>query len=124
MRICFDLDETLCTGYPYEESVPFDQSAEILDALHANGHTIIIQTARGMGRSNGNIGKAQALIAQLTLKQLDDWGFTYDEIYFGKPAADLYVDDKSVPDIQTLLKRLSPQEQSWTLEKSAINSHA
>ena len=30
-----------------------------------------------------------------TLEQLDAWGFIYDEIYFGKPNADLFVDDKA-----------------------------
>lgn len=109
MRICFDLDGTLCTGYPYENAVPMDQSKEMLLRLRADGHTIIIQTARGMGRANGNIGKAQSLVAQLTLNQLDQWGFVYDEIYFGKPAADLYIDDKSLPTIKSLTESLWTQ---------------
>jgi hypothetical protein len=118
MRICFDLDETLCTGYPYEIAIPLDGACELLQKLGSEGHTIIIQTARGMGRSNGNIGKAQNLVAKLTLDQLESWGFIYDEIYFGKPAADLYIDDKSLPDIKTL------QELLWSNERLATSYHA
>ncbi len=106
MRICFDLDETLCTGYPYSDAKPLPGSKELLLRLHADGHKIIIQTARGMGRADGNIGKALATIGELTLQQLSSWGFVYDEIYFGKPAADLYVDDKSLSTIKALVDHL------------------
>jgi len=106
MRICFDLDETLCTGYPYSESKPLPGSKDLLLQLRNDGHQIVIQTARGMGRSDGNIGKALAAVAEITLQQLSSWGFVYDEIYFGKPAADLYVDDKSLPTIKALANHL------------------
>lgn len=96
MRICFDLDETLCTGFPYSEATPFEDSKDLLLRLRQDGHQIVIYTARGMGRANGNIAKASALIAKDTFEQLERWGFVYDEISFGKPSADIYVDDKSV----------------------------
>lgn len=105
-RICFDLDETLCTGYPYEVAKPFDDAAEILQMLKEKGYTIIIQTARGMGRSSGNIGLAVNEIALLTLSQLKEWQFVYDEIYFGKPSADIYVDDKSCSSLKELVEVL------------------
>ena len=44
----------------------------------------------------GNVGKVIADVAALTIKQLDEFGIPYDEIYFGKPAADVYVDDKAI----------------------------
>jgi phosphoglycolate phosphatase-like HAD superfamily hydrolase len=106
MRICFDLDETLCTGYPYSVSEPLPGARDLLLQVKSQGHHIIIQTARGMGRSDGNIGKALAAVAKETLEQLERWGFVYDEIYFGKPAADLYVDDKSLPTINALANHL------------------
>jgi len=28
--------------------------------------------------------------------ELDDWGLSYDEILFGKPEADYFIDDKSI----------------------------
>ena len=96
MRICFDLDNTLCAGKPYDVARPLPGAATLLKKLKAQGHTIIIFTARGMGSSFGNSGKAIAQIGQLTFAQLEEWGFPYDEVYFGKPSADLYVDDKSL----------------------------
>ncbi len=93
MRIVFDLDGTLCTGHPYEYAIPIPGAVHLLGDLRVAGHTIIIQTARGMGRTGGAVGQAVQKIGKLTLDQLEDWGFVYDEIYFGKPSGDLYVDD-------------------------------
>ena len=31
-----------------------------------------------------------------TYKQLKNWGLKFDELYFGKPSADFYIDDKSL----------------------------
>lgn len=95
MRICFDLDNTLCTGKPYETASPFPGIKELLLKLKEENHTIIIQTARGMATASSNQGVCVKNIGKLTLEQLDEWGFVYDEIYFGKPNADLFVDDKA-----------------------------
>jgi capsule biosynthesis phosphatase len=103
MRICFDLDGTLCdgelsgeSGTDYSECQPIPGAADILRSLRSQGHTVIIQTARGMGSTHGNVGAAQAKVAAITFEQLEAWGFEYDEIYFGKPSAELYIDDKSM----------------------------
>lgn len=94
MRICFDLDNTLCTGAPYEEAEPYRWVSKYLKELKEEGHTIIIYTARKMNTHNGNIGLVNKSIGLLTFKQLEEWDYVYDEIYFGKPAADIYIDDK------------------------------
>lgn len=104
MRICFDLDDTLCTGSQpdehgvtdYSKCSPVQDAARMLRGLKGQGHTIIIHTARGMTTGNGNVGKVVRNVGLLTLSQLEAWGFEYDEIYFGKPSADLYVDDKGI----------------------------
>ena len=95
MRICFDLDGTLCYGYPYTTCKPMPGAAKVLKNLKRAGHTIIIQTARGMRTACSNPGTAIKNIGKLTLEQLDEWGFEYDEVLFGKPHADLFVDDKA-----------------------------
>jgi len=95
MRICFDLDGTLCVGWPYDTAKPVPGASSLLKSLRDKGHTIIIQTARGMGTAKSVAGVAIKNIGLLTLKQLDEWGFEYDEIYFGKPDADVFVDDKA-----------------------------
>ena len=37
-------------------------------------------------------------IAELTQKQLDEWGIKHHELRLGKPFADIYVDDRGVSD--------------------------
>lgn len=96
MKFCFDLDNTLCVGKPYQFAVPVPGALELLEELHENGHEIVIYTARGMDTHKGNVAKVLTDYAMLTLKQLESWGFPYDEIYFGKPSADIYIDDKAV----------------------------
>lgn len=102
MRICFDLDETLCTGKPYNQAKPLPGRKELLARLKKEGHEIIIYTARGMKTYHGNIGQVVKELASLTLLQLKQWEFIYDEIYFGKPSADLYIDDKAITTIHEL----------------------
>ena len=96
MRICFDLDSTLCFGLPYEIAQPFPWASSLLKQLKSKGIVIILYTARKMKTNDGNIGKVNKDIAYLTFKQLEEWDFVYDEIYFGKPAADIYIDDKGL----------------------------
>ena len=95
MRICFDLDNTLCSGKPYDIAQPLRGAKELLIRLKEKGHVIIIHTARGMGTNSSNVGATIASIGKMTLNQLEDWEFIYDEIYFGKPSAEVYIDDKA-----------------------------
>jgi len=113
VRICFDLDGTLCdgdvpgpAGTDYTRCQPLPGAANILSSMRKQGHTVIIQTARGMGSAHGNVGAAQAKVAAITFEQLGAWGFEFDEIYFGKPSAELYVDDKG-------MSALAFWEQHW-----------
>jgi hypothetical protein len=103
MRYCFDLDDTLCTGSrivdgvtDYSACEPLLQAAMNLRALSEQGHTIIICTARGMGSTGGDQAQAALSVGEMTKAQLHAWGFVYDEIYFGKPSADIYIDDKGL----------------------------
>jgi len=45
----------------------------------------------------GNVGAVVSDIGSVTLRQLDTFNIPYHEIYFGKPYADFYIDDKAVP---------------------------
>ena len=99
LRICFDLDNTLVT-YPtvpgdYSTVKPIDKNIKLLNNLKIQGHEIIIYTARRMGTHNSNIGKVIKDIAMITLQSLDDLNIQYDEIIFGKPIADIYIDDRA-----------------------------
>ena len=96
-RICFDLDGVICQlkkeGQEYTDLLPVDGAVEKLQDLKHHGHHIIIQTARHMKTCNGNVGLVMQRIGQVTLDWLAKYKIPYDEIYFGKPWAEIYVDD-------------------------------
>lgn len=100
LRVCFDLDNTLVT-YPdisgnYDTVKPIDRNIKFARLLKDLGHTIIIYTARRMKTHKGNVGAVISDIAKVTFDTLDRYDIPYDEIYFGKPYADFYIDDLSV----------------------------
>lgn len=98
-RICFDIDNVLCTTdkkHNYSKSKPIKKNILAVNKAYSKGFVIILYTARCMGRYNGNLSKINKKIKPLTLKQLKKWGVRYHEIYFGKPSFDLFVDDKSL----------------------------
>lgn len=100
MRICVDLDGVICRlkqqGESYADLLPVEGAVEKLRALREHGHTIIIHTARHMKTCSGNPSAAVAKIGRTTLDWLDLHGVPYDEIQFGKPWADVYLDDNAV----------------------------
>jgi len=106
-RICFDLDNTLVT-YPvvpfdYSTVKPIDKNIDLCRSLHAEGHTIIIHTARRMATCQNNVGMVMKQIGRVTLDTLEKYKIPYDELIFGKPIADVYIDDRAVnPYFQTL----------------------
>jgi len=100
LRICFDLDNTLVT-YPtipndYTSVKPIHKNIELLKNLKELGHEIIIYTARRMKTHNHNIGKVTKDIAMITMNSLEELNIEYDEIIFGKPIADIYIDDRAM----------------------------
>ena len=94
----FDIDGTICTntGGAYKLSVPFTQRIQKINKLYDDGHTIVFNTARGMGRFNNDSVQAHERFYDLTKKQLEVWGIKYHCLFMGKPAGDLYVDDKGI----------------------------
>ena len=99
-RFCFDLDNTLVT-YPrifgdYSTVEPIHKNIEYLKFLKENGNYIIIYTARRMKTHKGNIGGIIADVGKITLDTLERFNIPYDEILFGKPHADFYIDDLAV----------------------------
>jgi capsule biosynthesis phosphatase len=109
-RICFDLDNTLVT-YPdikgdYTTVKPIDKNISLLRYLKKFNNTIIIYTARRMKTHNGNIGKINADVGKITFDTLDKFDIPYDEIYFGKPHADFYIDDLAINCFHDIEKEL------------------
>jgi capsule biosynthesis phosphatase len=100
MRLCIDLDGVICQlrrpGQQYADLEPVPGAVEKLRALRAAGHYLIVYTARHMKTCAGNVGQVVARQGAITLEWLARHGIEYDEIHFGKPHADVYIDDNAV----------------------------
>ncbi len=87
----FDLDGTLCetTGREYLSARPYLDRIAQVNALYDEGHTIIIDSARG--------AVTTALWQKHTEEQLDRWGVKRHQTRTGKKIyGDVYVDDKAI----------------------------
>lgn len=90
MRFCIDIDGTICLtpGTNYERAVPIDKAIELIQNLKKSGHYVILFTARGTLTGTD--------WSEVTKRQMLEWRVPYDEMHFGKPAADIYIDDKAL----------------------------
>lgn len=90
LRYVVDIDNTICktNGSDYPNSQPMYGRIAKINDLYRKGNKIIYYTARG-----GNSGKDWS---ELTRQQLKDWGCMYDRLIMGKPACDVWIDDKAV----------------------------
>jgi len=90
MVFCFDIDGTICTNTEgdYKKAMPFKNIIEKINRLYDEGNTIIFLTARG---STTGIDWRE-----VTETQLNSWGVRYHKLYFNKPSADIYIDDKAI----------------------------
>jgi len=97
MRICFDIDGVIAklklNGESYGDVLPVEGAMEILNRLRADGHYIILHTARHMKTTGANLGLVVAKEGLTLLEWLNFHQIPFDEIYFGKPWADVYIDD-------------------------------
>lgn len=86
-----DFDGVLGSLVPdndYSRSEPLERNIARVNRLHERGHRILIFTARGSATGVD--------WADVTRQQLLAWGVRFDELCFGKPAADYYVDDRLI----------------------------
>lgn len=87
----FDLDgviATLAPGNDYREAAPALPVVALVNRLHDAGNRVVIHTARGSETGRDWVAT--------TREQLGSWGLRHDELRFGKPAADFYVDDRAI----------------------------
>jgi|ETNvirenome_6_85_1030632.scaffolds.fasta_scaffold02851_7 hypothetical protein len=101
MIYVFDIDGTICTNSDgdYDYADPIRDRINIVNKLYDEGHQIVLQTARGMGRTSNNQLASYSLFYEFTKQQLDDWGVKYHSLFLGKPSGDIYVDDKGIQDV-------------------------
>ena len=95
MLVYVDIDGTICSlpeaaraSLDYEQAEPYPERIKKIDALFENGHTVVYWTARGTGSGKNWY--------RCTREQLERWGCKYHELRMGKPAYDLFIDDKAI----------------------------
>ena len=100
LRICIDLDGTICEirhdPQTYADVKMKPNADKMIKQLHDAGHTIVIHTARNMGSTGHNVGKAMKNVGKMTLEWLEKNNIVYDEIFFGKPNSDITIDDRCI----------------------------
>jgi len=93
MLIYVDIDDTICyydskDKQHYDKAKPYLKRIKKINDLFDKGHKIIYWTARGT--------VTQKIWFNVTYAQLIKWGCKFHELKMGKPAYDLFIDDKNV----------------------------
>jgi hypothetical protein len=91
MIIYVDIDETICyyeEKRDYNIANPYYNRIEKINTLFDEGNTIVYWTARGT--------VTQENWFNVTLNQLNKWNCKFHELRMGKPAYDLFIDDKNI----------------------------
>jgi hypothetical protein len=91
MIIFVDIDETICYyegKRDYKLAKPYYERIERINKLYKDGNTIVYWTARG--------SVTQQNWFQITYEQLNEWKCNFHELRMGKPAYDLFIDDKNI----------------------------
>jgi len=100
MRIVFDLDGVICElkkpSESYADVIPKNDVIEKMRDLKKDGHYLIIHTGRHMRTCDGDVTKVIEKIGKITEDWLKEWKVPYDELIFGKPYADIYIDDLGI----------------------------
>jgi len=102
--IVVDLDDTICfpnhsyddTERKYELASPNLNMIEALHRAKAKDYRIVVYTARRMLTHHGDLQKIEEDAGEATRKWLNKYNVPCDELIFGKPYAEYYVDDKAL----------------------------
>lgn len=89
LKVCCDIDGIIAAKTPendYNMAYPLENNIRILNKLYERGFHIILFTARGY--------KTGINWKEVTIRQMKEWNVHYHELLFGKPDADIYIDDK------------------------------
>ena len=93
MIVYVDIDDTICyydnkLDKDYNNAIPYLDRIDKINKLYDNGDIIVYWTARGT--------LTQINWFEITLKQLKNWNCKFHELRMGKPAYDLFIDDKNI----------------------------
>lgn len=89
LKVCCDIDGVIAAktqGNDYGKAYPMEDNIRILNVLYERGFHVILFTARGY--------QTGLDWQEVTKRQMKEWNVHYHELLFGKPDADIYIDDK------------------------------
>lgn len=96
-RIAFDVDGVVShSTRPYRECEPYTEAVRCIRLLKEAGMLIYYFTARGMDKYGQNQQKAREAHEQELIDWLAKWDIPNDGVFMGKPACDIYLDDKGM----------------------------
>ena len=103
MNIWIDIDDTICyynveNKGDYNLAIPDYNKINIVNKLYDAGHTITMWTARGTVTGIDWY--------MVTKTQLDQWNVKYHDLLMGKPAYDLFIDDKALTTLEQINNKL------------------
>ena len=91
MKIVIDIDGTVCSQEKdYKDAKPYLNRIYKVNTMYDTGNEIVFFTARGT--------ETGIDWRKVTEKQLKSWGVKYHELIFGKPAGDIFIDDRAEKD--------------------------
>ena len=117
MRIVLDLDGVICElkkpNETYLEVKPNEDVISKMKEWKKEGHYLIIHTGRHMRTCDGNVTEVIKKIGPVTTEWLKKWNVPFDEIHYGKPYGDVYIDDlgitfSSVKQLEKKMKEIKP----------------
>ena len=86
-RYCFDIDGTICSKEKpenYSKAIPNKLMIQKINELFDEGHIIYLYTSRHMDKE------------RTTKEWMKKFNVKYHHIFFGKPVAQIYIDDLAV----------------------------
>jgi len=97
MKLVFDIDGVLCDEINPDVSQrnPYNDRIQYINRLYYEGHEIVIFTSRGMKSTGDDPVASDLKYRKITEQQFTKWGLRYHKLFFGKPNADMYIDNKN-----------------------------
>ena len=117
MRIVLDLDGVICSlKKPNETYLEVQPNEDVISKMREwkkEGHYLIIHTGRHMRTCDGDVAEVIKKIGPVTSEWLKKWDVPFDEIHYGKPYGDVYIDDlgitfSSVKQLEKKMKEIKP----------------
>ena len=98
-KLVVDIDGTICentNGKNYVDAPPKLDVIRKVNQYWTDGYDITIFTARGMNIYQGDMALIEAHLRPITEAWLKRHRVLYHRLIFGKPPADMYIDDKGI----------------------------